>query len=331
MGTTQRSTMGTTRDGHEVGGWRLTNGELSIQIAELGGRWLGWHGAGRELLIGPQTVAAIERDSCYIGALVGRYANRLRGGSFEIAGRRYQVPPNQGTLALHGGPAGLTSLIWRGEAAEVAGCPALRLSCVSPAGDMGFPGELRVTVTYLLTAAGVQLDYQAVSDAPTVLNLTNHAYFNLAQATGQDVRGHRLQVAADRVVAVDDQALPDGTFWPVAGTDFDLRAGRLVGPVCDSADERIAIARGIDHCYVLDETAQVAARLSAGGLAVEVLTDQPGVQVYCGQWLTGDYTPFAGMCLETQHFPDSPNRPEFPSTLLAAGVEWATSTTYRLG
>lgn len=280
-------------------------------------------------MIGPDSVAAIERDTCFVGAVVGRYANRLAGGRFSIDGREFQVPPNEGHNALHGGPSGLSTRLWDAEPAEVAGSQALRFRVVSPDADQGFPGTLEVQATYVLGDGWVRLDYRATSDARTVINLTSHAYFNLA-GPGADVRDHLVQVAADTVVAVDAAALPTGEFWPVTDSDFDLRAGRPVGEVCDSADPRIAVSRGIDHCFVLDPDASVAARLAHADLALEVLTDQPGLQVYCGQWLTGDWGPFDGLCLETQHFPDSPNHPGFPSTLLEPGLEWRSSTTWRL-
>lgn len=324
----ERLAWGRTGAGQEVGVWALRSGNHELHLAEQGARWLSWLISGRNLLIGPDSVAAIERDSCYVGAVVGRYANRLAGGRFSIDGREYQVPPNRGPNALHGGAGGLSSLVWQGEAAMVDGCPAVRFTCVSPDGDQGFPGTLSVEACYVLGDGWVRLDYTASADATTVINLTNHAYFNFAQPA--DVRGHQVQVAADQVVAVDDQALPTGGFWPVADTDFDLRSPQLVGQACDSTDPRITVSRGIDHCYVLDPATEVAARLSYGDLTLEVLTDQPGLQVYCGQWLTGDWRPFQGLCLETQHFPDSPNHPQFPSTLLDAGERWTSSTSWRL-
>lgn len=328
MNSVERIEWGVTRDGRPVGRWQLSNERQQIQVAELGARWLGWRVSQHDLLLGLADVPAIERDTCFIGAVVGRYANRIANSQFTLDGQTYQLPPNEGSKMLHGGAGGLWSHVWQGTAVEVDGYPAVRFTTSSPAGDQGFPANLELQATYVLGENWVRLDYRANSDARTILNVTNHAYFNLAG--GGDVLGHRVQVAAHDVVAVDEQSLPTGEFWPVAGTDFDLRTPRSVGQQCASTDPRIASQRGLDHCYVLDAQSEVAAQLSFGELTVEVLTDQPGLQVYCGQWLSGDWGPFAGVCLETQHFPDSPNHPEFPSTVVEAGVEWRSSTTYRL-
>lgn len=324
----QRTDLGRTANGRPVGRWTLRNAGHELSIAELGARWLGWQVGGSQLLIGPDSVPAIERDECFIGAVVGRYANRLAGGRFSLDGREFQIPPNEGPNVLHGGAGGLWAQIWDAEPGTIDGDPCVRLGIVSPDGDQGFPGTLKVDATYILGDGWVRLDYRAISDAPTVLNLANHAYFNLG---GQpDVLGHLVQVAAAEVVAVDDAALPTGEFWPVVGSDLDLRNPRQLGALVESADPRISSARGIDHCYVLDPEAEVAARLSCGHLGVEVLTDQPGLQVYFGQHLAGDWQPYQGMCLETQHFPDAPNQPQFPDTTLAPGIEWTSSTTWRL-
>ena len=328
MNSVERIEWGVTRDGRPVGRWQLSDERQQIQVAELGARWLGWRVSQHDLLLGLADVPAIERDTCFIGAVVGRYANRIANSQFTLDGQTYQLPPNEGSKMLHGGAGGLWSHVWQGTAVEVDGYPAVRFTTSSPAGDQGFPANLELQATYVLGENWVRLDYRANSDARTVLNVTNHAYFNLAG--GGDVLGHRVQVAAHDVVAVDEQSLPTGEFWPVAGTDFDLRTPRSVGQQCASTDPRIASQRGLDHCYVLDAQSEVAAQLSFGELTVEVLTDQPGLPVYCGQWLSCDWGPFAGVCLETQHFPDSPNHPEFPSTVVEAGVEWRSSTPYRL-
>lgn len=318
---------GVGADGVPIGLWTLGDSAHRARFVDAGARWLGWQVSGRQLLMGPMNAAALASGTPYVGATVGRYANRLGRGTFRVGGVEIQVPPNEGRNALHGGADGLWAQHWQAAAGEVAGIPTLRFSHTSPADAMGFPGVLKIEVTYALLDGAVRIGYRAVSDAPTVLNLTNHAYFNLGRTP--DVRDHELQVFADHVIGVDDELLPTGQFWSVKGSDFDLREPRRVGEVCDSADVRIRDAGGLDHCYAL-RGGPVAARLSMAGLAVEVTTDQPGLQVYCGQKLSGPWRPFQGLCLETQHFPDSPNRPEFPSTQIEAGVEWRSTTTYRL-
>lgn len=314
-------------DGRPFGLWTLNDGVHMARFVEQGARWIGWKAAGRKLLMGPMTPQALAADTSFVGATVGRYANRLSRGSFEVHGEQFQVPPNEGRNALHGGAEGLWAQTWAATAGEIGGRPTLRFAYTSEAGAMGFPGVLKVEVTYALDDGAVKIGYRAVSDAATVLNLTNHAYFNLGRAA--DVRNHEIQVFAEHVVGVDDESLPTGQFWSVKGSDFDLRTPRKIGEVCDSADVRISDLKGLDHCYALSG-GPVAARLMADGLSVEVSTDQPGLQVYCGQWLEGPWRPFQGMCLETQHYPDSPNRPEFPSTLIEPGVEWRSNTSYRL-
>ncbi len=327
METAVRESWGLTTEGREVGRWTLVNGQSRISVAELGARWLTWQASGRELLVAPASVAAVEADATFMGAMVGRFANRLTGGRFAVGDQQFQVPPNEGANVLHGGQEGFWALQWDVEADSVDGNPALHCTLVSPDGAMGFPGRLEVSASYVLLPEAVRLDYRAVSDADTVINLTNHAYFTLGAG---DVRDLWLEVAADSVVAVDAQSLPTGEMWRVDGTDFDLREPRRLGEVNASDDPRINVTRGIDHCYVLDAGAEMAARLSASEVAVEVLTDQPGLQVYCGQYLTEPWRPFQGLCLETQHFPDSPNQPSFPSALLGTGEVFESSTTYRL-
>lgn len=331
MGTVERVDWGRTAAGREVGLWLVSAGDQQLRLVDLGARWIGWRAGAAELLLGPDSVAAVERDSCFVGATVGRFANRIARARFTIDGVEYQAPPNEGANLLHGGAEGLWTKIWDAEPVSAGEAVGVRFSTVSLAGDQGFPGTLKVAVTFLLDADGVRLEYRAISDARTVLNLTNHAYFNLAQAEGaDDVASHLIQVAADQVVAVDEQSLPTGEFWPVTGSDFDLRTPRQVAVLRDSADPRIAASRGVDHCYVLDPDAEVAARLSAGARTLELRTDQPGLQVYLGQWLTGDWAELAGLCLETQGFPDAPNQPQFPSTLLDPGIEWHSTTSLRL-
>lgn len=328
MAAIEHALWGRTADGVEVSTWTLRAGDQQITLTDLGGRWLSWQHHSRELLVGPDSVAEAE-VSGYFGAIIGRYANRIRGGRFSVDGVEYQIPPNEGENSLHGGPGGFSELVWRGEPAEVDGSPALELRLTSPAGQMGFPGTLEVSVRYVLGDAGVRIEYWARSDARTVLNLTNHAFFNL-DGEG-DIRGHQAQIPADSVVAVDAELLPTGQLWAVTGTDFDLRSPRELGPACASDDPRIQASRGIDHCYVLRPDAQFAARLtSSDGLTMEVTSDQPAVQLYCGQYLTGRWRPYQALCLETQHFPDGPNQPSFPATLLDADTDWRSSTSYRI-
>lgn len=274
--------------------------------------------------------------SPYFGATIGRYANRIADGQFTLDGRAYRVPLNDGPNALHGGPAGFDHQLWQGEARVTEAGPAVTFTRTSPDGEMGFPGTLRVSVTYTLAAQDegvtLSLDYHAVTDAPTVVNLTNHSYWNLTAEPSRGVLEHDLTVNATQFTAVRAGGIPTGDLCPVAGTPFDFRSPQRVGARVADAHEQLALVGGYDHNYVLDDAAGdgTGLRLAAvlydpqSGRELTVHTTEPGVQVYSGNFLDGTitgkdgqvYARHAGLCLETQHFPDAPNWPAFPSTRL---------------
>lgn len=275
----------------------------------------------------------------YFGAVVGRYANRIAHGRFTLDGTDHRVPANDRGHALHGGPGGFHTKVWEAAGDRTDDTASVRLTLHSPDGDMGFPGALDTTVTYTLDTAGTfAIDYASVTDRPTVLNLTNHAYFDLA---GQgDVLGHRLEVDADAYLPVDGGGIPLGPAADVKGTPFDLTEPRVLGERLGLDDAQLRAAGGFDHCWVLrdapDGSPRRAARLTApdGGRVLEVWTTRPGIQVYTANQLDGRFTDATGrlherhgaVCLETQHLPDAPNRPDFPGTVLRPG-EQATSRT----
>jgi aldose 1-epimerase len=271
----------------------------------------------------------------YFGALIGRYGNRIARGRFTLDGREYQLATNHGPNHLHGGRRGFDKVLWQAEAAETAAGPSLTLRYVSSAGEEGYPGTLTVAVTYTLTEDNaLRLTYEATTDQATPLNLTNHSYFNLNLASGADVLAHEVELSADRYTVVDEALIPTGELRPVAGTPFDFTAAHAIGA-------RIGqVPGGYDHNWVL-RGAQPAVRVyePASGRTMAVTTDQPGVQFYTGNFLddtlTGKagirYGRHAGFCLETQHFPDSPNQPTFPSTILRPGQTYRTTTEYRFG
>ncbi|MGP3771994.1 aldose epimerase family protein [Streptomyces sp. SDT5-1] len=261
----------------------------------------------------------------YLGALVGRYANRIAGGRFTLDDRIYHLAQNNAPNALHGGERGFDKRVWD---AEPVGDHGLRLSRVSPHGEEGFPGRLEVSATYRLEEGGaLRLSYEAVTDAPTPVNLTNHTYWNLGgAASGNAVGGHELRIDGGRVAAVDETLIPIGEPADVTGTRFDFRESRKVGA-------------GYDHNYVLDkgvtgEAVEVAElRHPASGRVLTVATTEPGVQLYTADGFDASL-PFAagdGIALETQHFPDSPNRDDFPSTVLRPGDVYRSETLYRFG
>ncbi|MFC3831745.1 MULTISPECIES: aldose epimerase family protein [Deinococcus] len=281
--------------------------------------------------------------SPYFGATVGRYANRIAGGQFPLDGQVYRVPPNDGDNALHGGPQGFDHRVWHGETRVEAGRPAVTFTRLSVDGEMGFPGNLRVTVTYTLGeldgAHTLEIDYHAVTDAPTVLNLTNHAYWNLMADPSRGVLEHELTVHASAFTPVRAGGIPTGEVRPVAGTPFDFRTPRPVGERVDAPDEQLTLVGGYDHNLVLDGTGlRLAAVLHDphSGRELTIHTTEPGVQVYSGNFLDGSvtgkhgqvYAKHAGMCLETQHFPDSPNWPDFPSTRLDPGQTFTSRTVH---
>jgi len=280
----------------------------------------------------------------YLGALIGRYANRIAGGAFTLDGRTHRLPVNNPPNSLHGGTEGFDKRVW-----TAAGTgDGVELAYTSPDGEMGYPGTLEVRARYTLTPGNeLRIDYQATTDAPTHVNLTNHSYFNLAGEAAGTVEGHRLQLRAGRLTPTDATNIPTGGLAPVAGTAFDFTAPRAIGERIDDDDEQLRFGLGYDHNYVLDRppgsegALHPAARVTdpGSGRVLEVETTEPGLQLYSGNQLDGSltgtggaaYGPRAGLCLETQHFPDSPNQPGFPSTVLRPGEVYRSATVYRFG
>jgi aldose 1-epimerase len=279
----------------------------------------------------------------YFGAIVGRYANRIRGGSFTLDGETYALTRNSGENHLHGGAAGFDKGVWSAQARSMLSGPQLELSYLSVDGEEGYPGRLGVSVTYTLTHDNeLRIDYRATTDAPTHVNLTHHSFFNLAGQGVGDVSGHELQINADRFTPVDERMIPTGEIRAVKGTPMDFRCPTAIGERIEDHDEQLQLASGYDHNYVLSSSRRdlflaATAREPSTGRVLEVLTGEPGLQLYTANFLDGSITGKGGavygrrcaVCLETQHFPDSPNRPEFPSTVLRPGEIYETSTIYR--
>lgn len=338
-------------DGAEAEEFVLDDGRgMAARVGTHGARLLSLRvpdrdGTPVEVVLGYDRLEEWASDGAFMGATIGRCANRIAGGRFGLDGRTHQVPVNKPPNALHGGPRGFDKAVWRSEPARDGA--ALALTHTSPDGDQGFPGTLRVRVRYALTGDGaLSLDYEAETDRPTVVNLTNHAYFNLAGAGG-DVLDHVATIAADRFTPVDAAMIPTGDLRSVAGTPFDFRAPARIGARVDEpGDEQLRIAGGYDHNFVLrppppggGQAPRFAARVEepTRGLSVEVWTTEPGLQFYTGNSLDGSrrgrggavIARRGGLCLETQHFPDSPNRPDFPSVVLRPGETFRSSTLYR--
>ncbi|MER5181279.1 aldose epimerase family protein [Streptomyces sp. NPDC002896] len=319
---------GTLPDGTPVHRWTLERGGVRVRVLTYGGIVQSAEVPDRDgrsaqvALALPDLQGYLENPGPYFGALVGRYANRIANGRFALDGDIYHLAQNNGPNSLHGGEEGFDRRVWDAEPME----HGVRLSRVSPHGEEGFPGRLEVSATYSLDESGaLRIAYEAVTDAPTVVNLTNHSYWNLADAGSAAAAAHEVQIAASRYTPVDADLIPTGELSDVEGTRFDFRAPRKVGG-------------GYDHNFVLDKgvtsaSEQVAELYDpASGRVLTVATTEPGLQLYTADHLDGDpYAPGAGVALETQHFPDSPNRPEFPSTVLRPGEVFRSETVFGFG
>jgi len=329
---------GSAPGGFDVDRWRLDNGRgVTADILTYGATLQGFAIDGAPLLLALPDIAAYAGSHPYLGAVVGRYANRIAHGRFELDGVSHTLAANEGDTTLHGGPDGFDRRIWTATPLDGA---AVRLTLTSPDGDQGFPGTLTATVTYTLDENGVlALDYEAQTDRPTVVNLTNHAYFNLA-GTGT-ILDHELQVDGDAYLPIDEAAIPFGPAAVVAGTPFDLRTPHTIGDALKADDPQLAVAGGFDHCWLLrDDGLRRAARLThpAGGRWLEVWTTEPGIQVYTGNRLDGTvglpgrpFDQYTGICLETQLLPNSPNEPAYPSATLRPGETYRSRTEFRVG
>jgi len=304
------------------------------------------NGYAADVVLGFDTIQEYVDKSPYFGAVVGRYANRIAKGTFELDGETYTLAINNDPNSLHGGTQGFDKHLWTAEEIQDTGGPSLKLTRVSPDGEEGYPGTLTVSVTYTLTASNeLRIEYEATTDKLTVLNLSNHSYFNLAGEGSGNIFDQTLQLNASHFTPVDDTLIPTGEIAPVAGTPFDFRVAKPIGQeIRDGSSEQILIAHGFDHNFVLDrpapdDTSMIVAAVAtdpASGRVLTVSTDQPGVQFYSGNFLDGSFAGKSGnvyrqgdaFCLETQHFPDSPNQPDFPSTELAPGDTFSSTTVF---
>jgi aldose 1-epimerase len=294
----------------------------------------------KNIILGFDTLDPYLAGVPYFGATVGRFANRIADGRFALDGKSYQLPQNNGPNSLHGGSRGFDKRVWKAEPAETPTGPALRLSYVSAAGEEGYPGELTAQVTYRLNNDdSLAIDYAATTTAPTPINLTNHAYFNLTGDPQHTILDHVLSINADRFTPVNATLIPTGELRAVADTAFDFRKSRVVGSHIADKDEQLRLGGGYDHNWVLNKPVPGSLTLAAvltdpqSGRSVEIRTSQPGVQFYSGNFLdgkpAGPGTVFqyrTGLCLETQHFPDSPNQPQFPSAILRPGQTYSEKT-----
>jgi aldose 1-epimerase len=338
---------GKTTDGKPVAIFSLEDADLAVRITTFGARVVSINAPDRDgkkddVVLGYSNVGSYEADkSTYFGAIVGRYGNRIANGTFTIDGHTYHLPTNDHGQTLHGGPAGFSTKVWVGKQIP----DGVEMTLVSPDGDMGFPGELTAHVRYTLQGSSLRIDYSATTTKPTVVNLTNHSYFNLGGQASGDILNEKLMINADRYTPVDPHLIPTGELSPLTGSPFDFQQPFAIGARINQPNAQLKIAGGYDHNFVLNGASGAAPRVAAKlldpttGRTLTVLTTEPGVQFYSGNFLDGTavgitgtkYQKHAALCLETQHFPDSPNHPSFPSTTLRPGQTLHSTTIFTFG
>lgn len=345
-----KTDFGQLSDGTMSSLYTLTNKNgVKVSITDFGGIIVSVlvpdkSGVMADVVLGYDSVALYEKNNPYFGAIIGRYGNRIAKGKFSIDGKSYQLATNDNTNHLHGGVKGYDKVMWNVQTVEGEE-PSLVMTYLSKDMEEGYPGNLQNKVTYTLTNKNaIKIDFGATTDAPTIVNMCNHSYFNL-NGGQSDILDHSLQIFADKYCAVDETLIPLVGLADVANTSFDFRSFKNIGTDINKDDIQLKNGLGYDHNWVLNQNTSsgmmVAAILqdSLSGRTLTVETTEPGIQFYSGNFLDGTivgkygvkYNKRSGLCLETQHFPDSPNRPDFPSTLLKPGEKYASTTTYTFG
>ncbi|MGA2922631.1 MAG: aldose epimerase family protein [Candidatus Sulfotelmatobacter sp.] len=338
-----KQAFGHTADGTSVDLYTLADDKVEVRITNYGGIIVSLRAPDRngkldDIVLGYDSLDHYIAKTAYFGAIIGRYANRIAHGSFQLDGKTYSIPKNDGDNTLHGGIIGFDKVVWK--AHEIKN--GIDLTYVSKDGDQGFPGTLTTTVRYTLDGNDLRIEYSATTDKDTVLNLTNHSYFNLAVQAKGDVLGHVVKINASKITPVDANLIPTGELKSVEGTPFDFRTPHAIGERIDANDEQLRFGVGYDENFVLDhpedqlfEAAEVYE--PSTGRILKVLTTQPAVQFYSGNHLDGSitgkegrvYKPRFAFCLETEHYPDSPNHANFPSTELKPGQKFHSVTVYQ--
>jgi len=338
-----RKSWGRLADGTAVEIYALRNGKIEAAITTYGGIVVSLQVPDRkgnmdDVVLGYDSLSQYVSNNPYFGAIVGRYANRIAHGSFLLEGKTYSVPKNNGDNSLHGGTRGFDKVVWKAKPIK----DGIELSYVSRDGEQGYPGTLTATVRYTLNDDGLRIEYSATTNKPTVVNLTNHSYFNLAGQGKGTILQQQLKIHASRFTPVDSTLIPTGELRSVEGTAFDFRALTPIGQRIAADEDQLHKGRGYDHNWVLDKSqgklSEAAELYDPGtGRVLQVLTTEPGLQFYSGNFLDGTivgkqgrtYEHRSGLCLETQHFPDSPNHPNFPSTELKPGKRYRSVTAFK--
>ncbi|GAA1518656.1 galactose mutarotase [Streptomyces albidochromogenes] len=343
-----RELFGRLADGTKVYRWTVANGGTRLKVLSYGGIVQSLEipdrrGATANVSLGFDNLDDYVAKSPYFGALIGRYGNRVAKGRFTLDGHTYQLPVNDGPNSLHGGDKGFDKQVWDVEPFSRGSDRGLVLRRISPDGEMGYPGTLKVKVTYTLTARGAwRIDYEATTDRATVANLTSHTYFNLAGEGSGSVDAHTLEMAAARYTPVDATLIPTGELARVTGTPFDFRRAKAIGEQARTPHQQVLYGKGLDHNWVLDKGITTVPGYAltltdpGSGRVMKMYTTEPGMQFYSGNFLDGTlagtsgrlYRQGDGLCLESQHFPDSPNQPSFPSTVLRPGTTYRSTTVH---
>jgi len=345
----KKEIFGRTRDGSDVHLYTLTNSKgMEARITNYGGIIVSLVvpdklGKLDDIVLGYDSLTEYVKDNPYFGCIVGRYGNRIAKGRFTLNGIEYTLATNNGVNHLHGGMKGFDKVLWNARENQTKDGPALELTYVSKDGEEGYPGNLSVNVVYTLSDNNeLRIHYRATTDKSTVVNLTHHSYFNMAGAGNRDILDHELMINADRFTPVDSGLIPTGELRKVHGTPMDFTHQAKICARIDQDDQQLRLGRGYDHNFVLNKRGKaltVAARVyeKTTGRVMEVLTTEPGLQFYSGNFLDGhnigkggkSYKHRYGFCLETQHYPDSPNKPQFPSTVLNPGETYSSETIYK--
>jgi aldose 1-epimerase len=346
QGQVTKQPFGKTPDGTAVEIYTLKSGAIEVRVVTYGGivqsiKAPDKNAKSADIVLGFDTLdgytSGPKPNPAFFGAIIGRYANRIAGGQFTLDGKTYHTPQNDGTNTLHSGPQGFDKAVWK--AKEIP--HGVELTHLSPDGDSGFPGTLTAVVRYTLVGKDFKIEYSATTDKDTVLNLTNHSYFDLAGQGNGDILQAQVRINASRYTPVNDNLIPSGELASVADTPFDFRRSTAVGARINADNDQLKKGHGYDHNWVLDNGGRFAEAVEAyepaSGRVLQVLTDQPGVQFYTGNFLDGSikgkggvaYQRRSAFCFETQHFPDSPNHPKFPTTELKPGQRFHTLTVFR--
>lgn len=346
---TSSGDFGSTANGEKVTKYSLANENgIEVDMITYGGRITSLRtpdkqGKMRNIVLGFDTIKQYEKSKAFFGALVGRYGNRIAKGKFTLGNTEYKLAKNNGENSLHGGLKGFDKKVWTAKTEEADDHVKLILNYVSADMEEAFPGNLSTTVTYTLNKDdSLDVLYEAKTDKTTVVNLTQHAYFNLYEDFSKTVLDHIVEIDADIFLPVDSGLIPTGELSPVEGTPFDFKEPKAIGKEIDADIEQIKLGGGYDHCWVLNKPGEgyrpvATAYHPETGRNLQVLTDQPGIQFYTGNFLDntlpapngGTYAKQSGLCLETQHYPDSPNQPNFPSVTLEPGDKYSTKTTFK--